>query len=404
MGLAYSPFDSNRVVVRGGFGLFYGRTPAIVLGTAHSQNGINVTGVNLTAAQLTTLGLRYPNILTAVPAVGSANPNLYYFAPDHVQPYVEQGRLGVERELTRGLSLSVTYLFYKGVHLTRTRDVNLSAPAALTAAGPDGASYTFQRFPTARPISRAAGTSYNRISVFESASRSLYNGLAFQATQRFTRGFQFIAAYTYSRARDDRPDQTTVVVGADDAKIVQNQLNPAADYARSDTDLRHRFVFSPVYDIGRIKWSANPFARALFSDWTLSGIVQMQSGSPYSALVGNDPNNDGNRSNDRLPGTARNQFTTPAVYQLDARVTRNIPFTESMRLRLILEAFNIFNRANVVTVNTTAFNFSTAGGGTLTAPPFVTAFGTPRTFSSPASGTTTFATPRQLQLAIKFDF
>jgi len=182
-------------------------------------------------------------------------------------------------------------------------------------------------------------------------------------------------------------------------------LNPAADYARSDTDLRHRFVFSPVYDIGTIKWSENAFARAVFSDWTLSGIVQMQSGSPYSALVGNDPNNDGNRSNDRLPGTLRNQFTTPSVYQLDARVTRNIPFTESIRLRLILEAFNIFNRANVVTVNTTAFNFALVSGvGTLTAPSFVTAFGTPRTFSSPASGTTTFATPRQLQLAIKFDF
>ncbi|HEX8187647.1 MAG TPA: TonB-dependent receptor [Pyrinomonadaceae bacterium] len=401
-GFSYSP--GEKTVVRGGFGLFYARTPAIVLGTAHSQNGINVTGVNLTAAQLNTLGLHYPNVLTAVPSVGSANPNLYYFAPDYVQPYVEQGRLGVERELARGLSLSATYLFYRGVHLTRTRDVNLSAPVALTAAGPDGAAYTFRRFPAARPVSRAAGASYNRINVFESAARSLYNGLAFQATQRFSRGFQFIAAYTYSRARDDRPDQTTVVVGADDAKIVENQINPGLDYARSDTDLRHRFVFSPVYEIGRIKWSDNPVARAVFSDYTLSGIVQLQSGSPYSALVGNDPNNDGNRANDRLPGTVRNQFTTPAVYQFDARVARNIPFTESVRLRLILEAFNIFNRANVVTVNTTAFNFSTAGGGTLTAPPFVTAFGTPRTFSSPASGTTTFATPRQLQLAIKFDF
>ncbi len=398
-GFSYSP--DEKTVIRGGFGLFYARTPAIVLGTAHSQNGINVTGVNLTAAQLTTLGLRYPSILTAVPAVGSANPNLYYFAPDYVQPYVEQGRLGVERELTKGLSLSATYLFYKGVHLTRTRDVNLAAPVNFNATGPDGTTYTFQRFPVARPISRATGASYNRISVFESASRSLYNGLAFQATQRFTRGFQFIAAYTYSKAKDDRPDQTTVVVGADDAKIVQNQINPGLDYARSDTDLRHRFVFSPIYDIGKIKWSDNPFARVLFSDWTLSGIVQMQSGSPYSALVGNDPNNDGNRSNDRLPGTERNQFTTPSVYQFDARVTRNIPFTESMRVRLILEAFNLFNRANVVTVNTTAFNLA---GSTLTAPPFVTAFGTPRTFSSPASGTTTFATPRQLQLAIKFDF
>ncbi|HVF41982.1 MAG TPA: TonB-dependent receptor, partial [Pyrinomonadaceae bacterium] len=399
-GFSYALDD--KTAVRGGFGLYYARTPAIVLGTAHSQNGINVTGINLNAAQLAALGLAYPNILGAPPAGAAANPNLYYFAPDYVQPYVEQGRVGVERELWRRLSLSATYLYYHGLHLTRTRDVNLSAPVATTFAG-GGQSYTFERFPSARPISRpaGAGASYNRISVFESAARSLYNGLAFQATQRFTRGFQFIAAYTYSRARDDRPDQTIVVVGADDAKIVQNQINPAADYARSDTDLRHRFVFSPVYEIGRIKWTDNALARAVFSDYVLSGIVQAQSGSPYSALVGNDPNNDGNRANDRLPGTARNQFTTPSVYQFDARVTRVIPFTESVRLRLMLEAFNIFNRANVVLVNNTIFNLT---GGVLVAPSAVTAFGTPRTFSSPASGTTTFATPRQLQLGVKFDF
>src|SRR5205085_12506242 len=107
-----------------------------------------------------------------------------------------------------------------------------------------------------------------------------------------------------------------VVVGAGDTEIVENHISPAADYARSDTDLRHRFVFSPVYEIGRIKWSDNSVARSLFSDYTRSSIVQWQSGSPYSALVGNDPNNDGNRANDRLPGTVRNQFTTPSVFQL----------------------------------------------------------------------------------------
>jgi hypothetical protein len=100
----------------------------------------------------------------------------------------------------------------------------------------------------------------------------------------------------------------------------------------------------------------------------------------------------------------RNQFTTPAIYQFDARLTRSIPFTERMRVRLILEAFNVFNRANVATVNNTFFNYSGGAAGTLTAPSALSAFGTPRTFGSPASGTTTFATPRQLQLAIKFDF
>jgi outer membrane receptor protein involved in Fe transport len=400
----------EKTVFRGGFGLFYARTPAIILGTAHSQNGVNVTGINvsdnpLTPANEVNAVVTYPNILTAQPAGLASNPNLYFFAPDYVQPYVEQGRLGFEREVAHNLSLSATYLFYKGVHLTRTRDINLFAPVATTFpvfGGTD--SFTFLRFPTARPISRASGVSYNRISIFESASRSLYNGLAIQATQRFTHGFQFIAAYTFSKAKDDRPDQTTVVVGADDSKIVENQINPGADYARSDTDLRHRFVFSPVYEIGRIKWSDNAFARALFSDYTLSSIVQFQSGSPYSALIGNDPNRDGNRANDRLPGTVRNQFTTPSVYQVDARVTRNISFTESMRVRLVLEAFNVFNRANVVLVNNTFYNFATTAGGRLESPNAVSAFGTPRSFSSPASGTTTFATPRQLQLAIKFDF
>lgn len=399
-GFSYSP--DEKTVVRGGFGFYYGRTPAIVLGTAHSQNGINVTGINLNAGGIALAGLTYPNVLTAPPPGVPSNPNLFVFAPDYESPYVEQGRLGVEREISKNLSLSVTYLYYHGLHLTRTRDINLGAPTPLTITS-GGQSYTFQRFPSARPISRAVGQSYNRISLFESASKSLYHGLAIQATQRLTRGFQFIAAYTYSRAKDDRPDQTIVVFGADDAKIVQNQINPSLDYGRSDTDLRHRFVFSPVYEWGKIKWSDNPVARALFSDYGFSTIAQFQSGIPYSALVSNDPNNDGNRSNDRVPGTVRNQYTTPSIYQFDMRLTRSIRFAEHMRIRLIVEAFNVFNRSNVATVNTTFFAFS-ASAGTLTPPSFLTAFGTPRSFSSPASGTTTFVTPRQLQLAVKFDF
>jgi outer membrane receptor protein involved in Fe transport len=401
-GFSYSP--SEKTAVRGGFGIYYGRTPAIVLGTVHSQNGINVTGITLNAGGITSAGLVYPNILSAPPAGASSNPNLFVFARDYEQPYVEQGRFGVEHEVRRNLSISATYLYYHGLHLTRTRDINLFAPTPLTIAS-GGQSYTFQRFGATRPISRTSGQSYNRISLFESASKSLYHGLAIQATQRLTRGFQFIAAYTYSKAKDDRPDQTIVVFGADDAKMVENQINPALDYGRSDTDLRHRFVFSPVYEWGKIGWSDNKVAQILFSNYNVSSIMQFQSGTPYSALVSNDPNNDGNRSNDRVPGTVRNQFTTPSIYQFDMRLTRSIPLREAMRIRLILEAFNVFNHPSVATVNTTFFSFTTPSGvPTLTPAPFVTAFGTPRTFSSPASGTTTFVTPRQLQLAVKFDF
>ena len=397
----------EKTVIRGGFGIFYNRTPAIVLGTAHSQNGIQVTGLTLNCATSLIPCPTYPAIFAAPPAGVSSNPNLFVFAHDYVQPYVEQGRLGFERQIGKNMSFSATYLYYHGLHLTRTRDINLQAPAPFTRVGPDGVTtYTFQRFPNQRPtnLARATGQQYNRISIFESAARSIYNGLALQVTQRLTRGFQFMAAYTYSRAKDERPDQTIVVFGADDAKIVENQFSPGADFGRSDTDVPHRFVFSPVYEWGRLHWTNNAVARALFSDYTISSIVQFQSGTPYSALVSGDPNNDGNRATDRLPGTVRNQFTTPSIYQFDARLTRSIRFTENMRVRLILEAFNVFNRANVATVNNTFFNYSGGTSGTLTTPNPLVAFGTPRTFGSPASGTTTFATPRQVQLAIKFDF
>ncbi len=396
--LGFSYAFNEKTVARGGYGIFYGRTPTIVVGTAHSQNGINVTGINLSgAAAIAAAGLVYPNILAAPPTGAATNPNLYLFADNYVQPYVQQARLGIEREILPNLSLSVTYLLYRGVHLTRTRDVNLAAPVPVSVAAPDGQTYTFQRFPSARPFTR-----YNRISLFESDANSIYHGLAVQAMRRFSKGFQFTAAYTYSKARDDKPDQTSVVVGADDSKVVENALNKRADFAAADTDLRHRFVFSPVYEVGRFKHSDNSILRALLSDYTFSGVVQFQSGFAYSAAVGGDPNRDGNRANDRLPGTARNSFYTPSVYQFDARITRAIHTSENTRLRLILEGFNIFNRSNVVSVNTTFFTFSAPAGGafTLTAPSAATAFGSPRSFSTQSP----FLSPRQIQLAIKFDF
>src|SRR6185503_19504972 len=226
---------NDKTVVRGGYGIFFGRTPAIMLGTAHSQNGIQVTGVSLNCTLNPNPCLVYPNIFTAPPASGGLNPSLYLFSRDFAQPYVQQGRLGVERELFANTSLSVSYLYFRGVHIGRTRDINLGTPVATTLTAPDG-TFTVLRHPAVRPI---AG--FTRISLFESTADSRYNALAMELRRRFTRGFQFIAAYTFSNAKDNRPDQTMVVVGADDAKGLQNNLDINADWGRSDLDIKHRF-------------------------------------------------------------------------------------------------------------------------------------------------------------------
>jgi hypothetical protein len=385
-GFSYG-FD-EKTVLRGGYGIFFGRTPAIMLGTSHSQNGIQVTGVSLNCTLVPNPCPIYPNIFSAAPTAGGVNPSLYLFARDYAQPYVQQGRLGVERELFANTSLSVNYLYFRGVHVGRTRDINLGTPVATTLTDPSGQTFTVLRHPVARPI-----PGFARISLFESTADSRYNALALEVKRRFTRGFQFIAAYTLSDTSDNRPDQTMVVVGADDAKGLMNNLDINADWGRSDLDIRHRFVFSPVYEIGRVN-SDSGFAREVLSNWTFSGIITLQSGFAYSALISADANRDGNPSTDRVPGTRRNGFTTPNIYIFDARVTKTFKFTEKYSLSLLGEAFNLFNRSNIATVNTGRYGLASSSATALTNPAVSTPFG----------GARTFLGERQIQLGVRFKF
>ncbi len=209
-------------------------------------------------------------------------------------------------------------------------------------------------------------------------------------------------SYTLSKAKDSKPDQTSVVPGVDDAKIAQNQFDLSGEYGISDLDVRHRFIFSPLYETGTFRHSDNKAIRFLLSDYLITGIFTAQSGFTYSAAVSGDPNNDGNTANDRAPGTQRNQFTTPGFYQIDMRLGRIIRFGERYRLSLFAEGFNLFNSSNVQAVNNTFYAFSTTGGGRLTR---TTNFGTPRLFvSGSPSFTFNSSYNREFQLGVRFDF
>jgi hypothetical protein len=392
IGVSYA--INEKTVIRGGYGIFYARTPSILTGTAHSQNGIQVIGISINCSVATPCPT-YPSILSSVPAVGLAPKNLFLFDKNYEQPFVHQGRVSFEREILPNLSLSIAYTVYRGDDLTRTRDANLTAPAArpFTVTG-SGEVLNFDRFVNARLVN-----GFNRISLFESSANSFYQGLSIEAKRRFVNHFSFIAAYTYSRAKDDKPDQTAVVAGTDDAKIVQNQFNVTTEYGRSDLDLRHRFVFSPFYETGKFKWSDNRAAQVLLSNWIFSGIIQAQSGFTYSAAVTGNPNADDNTANDRVSGTNRNQFTTPNTFQVDARISRTIPFSERLRLTFLGEGFNIFNRSNVSGVNN-AFYASTFNTGTQTGTLTRTLLNGIVAFQQPRA----FLTERQFQLGVKFEF
>jgi len=360
-GFAWTPLKSHRLVARGGYGIFYGRTPSIMLGTAHSNNGVSVQTRTFTGGLIP----QYPNTICGAPdpsgaspscaaptSGSSSNPIIFVFAPKYKQAAVQQANLGLEYEIAKNTSISANYLMVHGVHLQRTRDVNLPSTLTPTNIGIAGTStvLTYLRFTGARPIAL-----FDRISQFEGSANSLYHGLALQLKRRFSGNFQALASYTLGKVIDDVPDATAVVpFSFDDAKMLYNPLLPRLDRAVGNNDQRHRFVVSGIWDLN-YAGNLQPVARALLGGWQISAIFTAQAGQPYSGQVNFDLNGDGNTNSERTPGQARNAFTLPATYSLDPRITRTVSLGERSRLQLIVEAFNIFNRANVLSVRNTQF-------------------------------------------------
>ncbi len=383
LGFAWTPGGDNRTVVRGGYGIFYGRTTAIMIGTAHSNNGINVQTITFTGNLIP----QYPNIYSSVPT-GAALPKrtILLFQPGFQNPRVQQGSLAAERAIANDLSVGVTYQHVKGDDLPRSTDLNVSDPTTVTATIAGDGTVPFKRY-TGRPFSN-----FGRIIAFESTARSKYDGLTFDVNKRFSNNWQARLSYTWSVVKDDRPDGTAVVPSSfDDAKFASDPQNFGTDYTYGDNDVRHRIVLNGV-------WSLDSYAhgiqggvlRALAEGWTISGIASYQTGQPYSAVMATDLNNDGNTRNDLAPGTRRNQFRLPSQFSVDPRITRDIPLMRNAKLQLIAEAFNLLNRSNVNGVLQTYYSYTAA---TTTLAP-VSSFGGP--ISS--------AGPRIMQLAAKLTF
>jgi hypothetical protein len=410
IGFAYSPFRNDTTVFRGGWGMFYGNTPSILIGTATSNNAFNVTTLTFNAASMPS----YPNNMCGAPTNspncpaptgGSASaPTIYFFKSDYRQPIVQQYNLQFEHQIANNLSFSLGYLGVRGTHLTRTRDINLSppVPASITLSGSPTTVFNYLAYPSARPY---AG--FLRMFQFEDTAHSTYHGLIATLNKRYSNGLGVGGSYTWSHAIDDAPDATAVVPGTDDSKLVYSPLFPRMDLASSLNDVRHRFVLNGVWDSTPSASHLSSAGRNLLGYWELSGILTAQTGQPYSAFLNSDLNNDGNRSNERIPGSARNTYRLPSIVSLDPRITRTVRFTERFNLKLIAEAFNILNRQNTSFVRTTLYSVSTNSATSTPCPGLASGSRclVPQTTGSSAFGLpTSDLGPRILQLAAKFVF
>jgi hypothetical protein len=213
---------------------------------------------------------------------------------------------------------------------------------------------------------------------------SNYNGLTANLRKRFSKHYEFLASYTWSHAIDDSTDLQATLTP-------QDSYFPSADRSTSTFDQRHRFVFSGVYQTGRI--GGDGFASKLFSNWTFAPLIELGSGRPFNIITGNGdnlqlssltsrPNTfvnpactaignqpvqskysptgvfqepcvfDFNGTLASLDGNlGRNAGVTPWTVFNDLRVSKRIYFGERFNMDLIADMFNIANVYNVAAVS-----------------------------------------------------
>ena len=198
-------------------------------------------------------------------------------------------------------------------------------------------------------------TPFGEVDAQLSDGNSNYNAMNLELKRRFANNFEFQASYTWSHSIDDSSDLQTLLKP-------QDNRNFRAERANSLFDQRHRFVFSGILT-SPAEWRHGDGLHKFLSDFTLAPIVEISSGRPFNILTGSDSNGDLQSSNDRpsvnasgvlfVPTTAftngslgRDLGITHSYASFDMRLTRVIRLGERLRLDVIAEGFNLFNRFN----------------------------------------------------------
>ena len=423
LGFSWDVFGTGKSVLRGGYGIFFGRITNGVLLTAYQNSG-NLTGGQYTtsfkptASGSTPAGPMLPNIYTSTttPPV----PSVIFLANNLQNPQVHEFDLVLQQELGKGTVLSVSYLASMGRELPNFLDVNMD-PATIqqtsikvvdtTGKGPlvNGTVYTV---PTYTHYGNAAlfgtaGANYQGITEVLSNVNSSYNALVGEVQNRSIHNLQFDLNFTWSHALDYSQNATTSISGATESW--QDPYGKARqNYGNSNYNVPNRLVGYVLYTIpgvhsqGWLKYVAN--------GWNIDDSFQAGSGLPYSAGEKSGFNSGnailqgwyGAGFSSFIPMLGRNNYSYPRHIVDDIRVGKTITFTERYNLDLLLNVFNVANHQNIDGINTTAYAFaSTAGtggtGGTVT---YQSSF---RAVTNSNNSGFLF-TPRQLEIAAKFNF
>jgi hypothetical protein len=368
VGFAWDPQSNSKMVVRGFAGIYFARTPLLLLAAPFNNFRtpagdlsirlplstsalpttdprrncrtvwcqLNLIGINLNnfaLGNLPTLTVAQVNSVAqalGLPFDPNAGLQPIVMEEDFHNPKSYQAGIGIERELGRGFTIGADFTYVNTIYLQRNRDVNIPRPGLL-AGDPAFRPFYGLRGATGRPAVPRPIASLGSVQVRESSGRSLYRALTIST--KFQRSWgQLSAFYTLSKSLSDDDNERDA-----GGIAFENSYDFSREYNYARLDRKHQFVVNPVFYL--------PFGI------DISGAIRARSGRPVDALAGSDLNEDiGGPDRPYLgPGAPffRNSFRNRSIYNLDFRAQKKIGLGESRQLIVSAEFFNILNLENI---------------------------------------------------------
>ncbi len=387
-GFAYRVHGTNKVVVRGGAGIFYGSTVSNTIGDTaalgfSTQSSLVVSQPDYQSAMQLRNG--FPSVTRpalgpgfgAVPLGQRPTTAISYFNPNQVAPVSYQYNLSVQMEAAKGLLTEVGYIGNTSHHLAANDfSLNQVYPTAI-GAGDAQSRRPFPQFSNVTWINPTIGN-------------STYNAGFVRAERRFSKGFSVLAHYTFSKFLDD-------VAGADGDEYgnvgsYMDAYNRGLDKGRSGSDVPHRLLLTITYELP--KFTSNHAAGYVVNGWKLGVLQTAQSGAPFTVLnvanIANAFSAGQLRPNilrdAALPSDERSitrwfdtsAFAAPAQYQFgnsprsglrgprmittDLTLEKAFQLTERYKFEIRGEFYNALNHANF---NIPGFTFGGPGFGVI---------------------------------------
>ena len=418
IGFSYDLYGSGNTVVRGGWGMYFGRITNgnienIRLATG-SPNGQFTPTFNANTAGAPI----YPNILAS--GSSSAKPTSYFMASNLKLPEVQEFDLQIQQAAGRGTFLSVSYLGGLGRELPNFLDVNLNPttttktitvagdPNGYGPLGPNGSTVTVPVY-TAYGNTALLGsgaTNFQAISELISNVNSNYNALVGEVLNRSLKSITFDANYTWSHSLDFAQNANTQ--GAAESWY-DPYANPRVNYGDSQWNIPNRFVAYALYNFPNLH-SSN-LLKWVVNDWSLNDSFQMQNGLPFTAGVSGRPTSalntswNGTGGPSIIPQIGYDTYKYPRRIVDDARVQKSFVFEGSRTIRsvdLILNAFNVANHQNI-TAFAASYLYSLSG----TTATYTGVNGTGnKSFMVPSNSNSSNFTysPRNVEIAARINF